>query len=66
MEKIKAFSMLIILYLTLFISNVNATEEVEVPNTLSANSTLLIAVAMFDIALAIGLITYVKKNRIKE
>ena len=40
--------------------------EVEVPNTLSSRSALLLAIAMFDIALGIGIITYVKKNKIKE
>lgn len=39
---------------------------VEVPDTLSARSTLLLCIAMFDIALGIGIITYVKKNKIKE
>ena len=39
---------------------------VEVPNTLSARSTLLIAISMFDIALGIGIITYVKKNKVEE
>lgn len=39
---------------------------VEVPDTLSARSSLLLAIAMFDIALGIGIITYVKKNKIKE
>ena len=37
--------------------------EVPVPDTLSARSSLLIAIAMFDIALGIGIITYVKKNK---
>lgn len=40
--------------------------EVEVPNTLSSRSALLLAIAMFDIALGIGVITYVKKNRIEK
>lgn len=40
--------------------------EVEVPDTLSSRSALLLAVAMFDIALGIGIITYAKKNRIEE
>lgn len=40
--------------------------EVEVPDTLSSRSALLLAIAMFDIALGIGIITYVKKNRVKE
>ena len=40
--------------------------EVEVPDTLSARSSLLIAIAMFDIALGIGIITYVKKNKVTE
>ena len=40
--------------------------EVEVPNTLSSRSALLLTIAMFDIALGIGIVTYVKKNKIKE
>ena len=37
--------------------------EVKVPDTLSARSTLLIAISMFDIALGIGILTYVKKSK---
>ena len=66
MKKFKLFSILILIELLLFAGNVSASEEVDVPNTLSTNSALLIAIAMFDIALGIGVITYVKKNRIKE
>lgn len=40
--------------------------EVKVPDTLSSRSALLLAIAMFDIALGIGIITYVKKNKITE
>ena len=40
--------------------------EVEVPDTLSSRSALLVAIAMFDIALGIGIITYVKKNKVSE
>lgn len=40
--------------------------EVKVPDTLSSKSALLLAIAMFDIALGIGIITYVKKNRTQE
>ena len=40
--------------------------EVKVPDTLSSESTLLLAIAMFDIALGIGIITYVKKNKVEE
>lgn len=40
--------------------------EVEVPSTLSSRSALLLTIAMFDIALGIGIVTYVKKNKIKE
>ena len=40
--------------------------EVEVPDTLSSRSALLFTIAMFDIALGIGIVTYVKKNKIKE
>jgi len=39
--------------------------EVKVPDTLSARSTLLIAVAMFNIALGIGIVTYAKKDKEK-
>ena len=39
---------------------------VKVPDTLSARSALLIAISMFDIALGIGIITYVKKNKVEE
>ena len=39
---------------------------VKVPDTLSARSALLIAISMFDIALGIGILTYVKKNKIEE
>ena len=37
--------------------------EVDVPDTLSAKSALLLAIAMFDIALGIGILVYVKKNK---
>ena len=40
--------------------------EVEVPNTLSSRSTLLLAFAMFDIAVGIGILIYVKKNRLNN
>ena len=40
--------------------------EVEVPDTLSSRSALLLTIAMFDIALGIGIITYVKKNKFQE
>lgn len=40
--------------------------EVEVPDTLSSKSALLLTIAMFDIALGIGIVTYVKKNKIEE
>lgn len=40
--------------------------EVKVPDTLSSKSLLLIAISMFDIALGIGIIAYVKKNKIEE
>ena len=40
--------------------------EVEVPNTLSTRSALLLTIAMFDIALGIGMLIYVKKNKNKE
>ena len=37
--------------------------EVEVPDTLSSRSALLLTIAMFDVALGIGILTYVKKNK---
>jgi len=40
--------------------------EVVVPSTLSGKSALLLTIAMFDIALGIGIITYVKKNKIEQ
>ena len=40
--------------------------KVDVPDTLSSKSALLLAISMFDIALGMGIITYVKKNRIEE
>ena len=40
--------------------------EVEVPDTLSARSALLLTIAMIDIALGIGIITYVKKNKLEQ
>ena len=40
--------------------------EVPVPDTLSARSALLLVVAMFDIALGIGIVTYVKKHKTEE
>ncbi len=39
---------------------------VPVPDTLSSRSTLLLCIAMFDIALGIGIVTYVKKNKVQE
>ena len=40
--------------------------EVKVPDTLSSRSALLLSIAMFDIFLGIGIITYVKKNKTQE
>lgn len=40
--------------------------EVKVPDTLDSRSALLLAIAMFDIALGIGIVTYVKKNKAEE
>lgn len=40
--------------------------EVDVPNTLNARSTLLLFIAMMDIAIGIGIVTYVKKNKVQE
>lgn len=40
--------------------------EVEVPDTLSSRSILLLAIGMIDIALGIGILLYVKKNKATE
>lgn len=40
--------------------------EVPVPDTLSSKSVLLIFIGMFDIALGIGILLYVKKNKVTE
>lgn len=40
--------------------------EVKVPDTLSSRSVLLLSIAMFDIALGIGLIVYVKTSKVEE
>ena len=40
--------------------------EVKVPSTSGSRSALLLAIAMFDIALGIGIVTYVKKNKIEQ
>ena len=50
------------------IVNVKMNNEliVEVPNTLSSKSVLLLSIAMFDIALGIGVLVYVKRNKIEE
>lgn len=40
--------------------------EVPVPDTLSSRSTLLITIAMFNIALGIGVLVYVKKNKLEQ
>ncbi len=39
---------------------------VDVPNTLNSRSAMLISIAMFDIALGIGILLYVKRNKIEE
>ncbi|MDO4962969.1 MAG: prealbumin-like fold domain-containing protein [bacterium] len=44
----------------------NKVEEVVVPDTLGKRSALLLTIAMFDIALGIGVLTYVKKNKVQE
>ncbi|MDO4962970.1 MAG: prealbumin-like fold domain-containing protein [bacterium] len=44
----------------------NKVEEVVVPDTLGKRSTLLLIVAMLDIALGIGVLIYVKRNRTQE
>ena len=50
------------------IVNVKMNNEliVEVPNTLSSKSVLLLSIAMIDIALGIGVLLYVKRNKIEE
>lgn len=40
--------------------------EVPVPDTLSSKSVLLIFIGMFDVALGIGILLYVKKNKVTE
>ena len=40
--------------------------EVKVPDTLSGKSALLLAIAMFDVALGIGIYIYVKNNKVEE
>ena len=40
--------------------------EVEVPDTLSSRSMLLLVIGMIDIALGIGILLYVKKNKATE
>lgn len=40
--------------------------EVKVPDTLSSRSVLLLFIGMIDIALGIGILLYVKKNKVAE
>ena len=40
--------------------------EVEVPDTLGSRASILLTIAMFFIALGIGIVTYVKKNKIEQ
>ena len=40
--------------------------DVSVPNTGASRSALLLSIAMFDIAIGIGIFTYVKKNKVEE
>ncbi len=40
--------------------------SVPVPDTLSSRSTLLISIAMIDIAIGIGVLVYVKKNKFQD
>ena len=44
----------------------NNKPEYDVPDTLGGKSALLIAFAMFDIAIGIGIILYVRKNKAQE
>ena len=66
MKKIRYLAFLMSVML-LFIGRVSAEEIIEgVPNTFSMKSAMLLAIAMFDIALGIGIFTYVKKNKAKK
>ena len=67
MKRVNYFSLMFIMFMCL-IGEVSAAGEVleNVPNTFSMNSTILIAIAMFDIALGIGILVYVKKNKAKK
>ena len=40
-----------------------SAEEYYVPGTMSSNSVLMIFIGMFDVALGIGILVYVKKNK---
>jgi len=40
--------------------------EVEVPDTLSTTSAILLSISMFDIFLGIGILLYVKKYKTQE
>lgn len=40
--------------------------DVSVPNTGASRSALLLSIAMFDIAIGIGIFTYVKKSKVEE
>ena len=71
MRNIKFFVILIMISLFMGFSNVRAIEEkekteVNVPDTALSNSSLITLVGMFDIALGIGMVMYVKKNKTAE
>ena len=46
--------------------NMKNALKVPIPETLNARTALLLAVAMFDVSLFIGILLYVKKNKNKE
>ena len=78
MKKIKLLNLLILVSIIFFVGKVNVNAdtvtstndnnemEVQVPNTLNGKTALLLSFAMFDIALGIGIVTYVKKNKVTE
>lgn len=71
MKNIKLFMILIVISLFIGFSSVSAIDkkekaEVKVPDTALSNSSLITLVGMFDIALGIGMVMYVKKNKTAE
>ena len=43
---------------------INSPKKVPVPDTLSTKSAILLTISMIDVALGIGLLLYIKKNKI--